>query len=637
MSVGETSCLLHRRADTGLRPAGGYPQPARGGLDGAPRTADATLTENLYADLRAHVLAALRALLPDLPDDVAARVEVTPAREAAHGDMATNAAMVSARHAGRKPAQLAAELAAALTAGGLATAETAGPGFVNLRLPTATLRAQLPVVLRAGEAYGDSTMGGGLPVNVEYVSANPTGPMHIGHCRGAVVGDALANLLAKAGYAVTKEYYINDAGAQVAALAWAAYWRYLQAIGTTLPEDGYAALVPGGLQYRGDYLVPVGQRLAATHGPGLAATGAMPAPAALWLDVVRQTTIDMMLASIREDLAALGVVPDVFTSERALLDGGAVDRAIELLRARGLVYEGVLEPPKGKLPDDWEPRPQMLFRATAFGDDVDRPLKKSDGSNTYFANDIAYHADKAARGARAMIDVWGADHGGYVSRMKAAVRALGRGETLDIVLCQIVHVVRGGVPVRMSKRAGSFVTLRDLIDEVGRDAVRFTMLTRKPDAQMEFDLDLARASTRENPVWYVQYVHARCRSVLRLAAATLGAAETSPAALAQAALDSLTAPAELAMVRRLIAWPRVVEGAALAREPHRIAFFLYDLASDFNMLWQSGRADATLRFLREDAPAETLARLALVSAVAIVIRSGLAVAGVVPVEELRDE
>jgi arginyl-tRNA synthetase len=592
------------------------------------------LSENLYADIRAQVARALTTAVPDLPAEVIGRVEVTPARDPAHGDMATNAAMVAARHARRKPAELAAEIVAGLRGcAEIATAEPAGPGFVNLRLDPAILRAQLPRILRAGEGYGDSQVGQGVAVNVEYVSANPTGPLHIGHCRGAVVGDALANLLHKAGFAVTKEYYINDAGAQVVALAWAAYWRYLQAIGTPLTEEDFAAIVPGGLQYRGDYLVPVGNALAARHGRSLAAEDATPAAPSLWLDLVRDSTIELMLAAIREDLAALGVVQDVFTSERALLEGGAVERAIAVLRARDLIYEGVLEPPKGKIPQDWEPRPQTLFRATRFGDDVDRPLRKSDGSNTYFANDIAYHADKAARGAQVMIDVWGADHGGYVSRMKAAVRALSPdSEPLDILLCQIVHVLRAGQPVRMSKRAGSFVTLRDLLDEVGRDAVRFIMLMRKSDAQMEFDLDLAIAQTRENPVYYVQYAHARCRSVLRRAAEQ-GA--TDAETLAAADLSYLTAESELVMLRRLIEWPRQVEAAALAHEPHRIAFFLYDLAADFNMLWNRGNDDAALRFLQEDRPAETLARLALVSAVAIVIRSGLAVLGVTPVEELR--
>jgi arginyl-tRNA synthetase len=596
------------------------------------------MTDNLYADLRDRVLAALRAILPDLADDVAARVEVTPTREAAHGDMATNAAMVAARSARQAPARLAAALVEALRRDvpEIEQAEAAGPGFVNLRLRADTLRGVLPAILRAGEAYGTADIGRGERVNVEYVSANPTGPMHVGHCRGAVVGDALANLLARAGYAVTKEFYVNDAGAQVAALAWAAYWRYLQALGTTLSEAEFAALVPGGLQYRGDYLVPVGERLAALHGAALAAPGACPADPGVWLDTVRSFTVAAMLDSIREDLAALNVRQDVFFSERTLVERGATDAVIEEMRGKGLIYEGTLEPPKGKLPDDWEPREQTLFRATQFGDDVDRPLRKSDGSNTYFANDIAYHAEKLARGAEVLIDVLGADHGGYVSRMQAAVRALSDGKSrLEVVLCQIVHIMRGGEPVKMSKRAGTYVALRDLIDEVGPDAVRFTMLTRKPDAQMDFDLDAVVAQTRENPVFYVQYAHARCRSVLRAAAGMLGEAAIAAPALAAAPLESLSAPPEMALIRRLIAWPRTLQAAALAREPHRIAFFLYDLAGDFHMLWNRGKDDSTLRFLQQEQPAETLARLALVAATAVVIRSGLAVLGVAPVEEMR--
>ena len=593
------------------------------------------MTDDIYKTVRDTVAAALQALLPDLPADVAARVEVSPARDPQHGDMATNAAMVSAKAARLPPAQIAARLAEALSGGPVIDrAEAAGPGFVNLRLRPEALRATLPAILSAGEAYGSSTLGQGQPVNVEYVSANPTGPMHIGHCRGAVVGDALANLMAKAGFAVTKEYYINDAGAQVQALAWAAYWRYLQALGTAMTEDAFAGAVPGGLQYRGDYLVPVGAALQARHGASLAGPDATIADPALWLDTVRDETVAAMMESIRTDLAALGVVPDVFTSERRLVQAGAVDHVIERLDAQGLLYEGILEPPKGKTPDDWEPREQTLFRATQFGDDVDRPLRKSDGSNTYFANDIAYHADKMDRGASLMIDVWGADHGGYVSRMTSAVKALAGsgGQRLEIVLCQIVRVVRGGQPVKMSKRAGTYVTLADLLEEVGRDAVRFTMLTRKSDAQMEFDLDAVVAQTRENPVFYVQYAHARCRSVLRAAGEQY---DVSRAALAVAPLESLQAEAEMALIRRLASWPRTVEGAAQAQEPHRIAFFLYDLAGDFHMLWNRGRDDSTLRFLQADRPAETLARLALVEATATVIRSGLAVLGVEPVEEMR--
>ncbi len=595
------------------------------------------MTANLFAAMREHVLAALGALVPDLPAEIMARVEVTPARDEAHGEMATNAALLAAKPARLPPAKIAASLAEALRGVPLvAEAAPAGPGFVNLRLQPTAWRAQLPAILGAGAAYGASRLGEGVRVNVEYVSANPTGPLHIGHCRGAVVGDALANLLEKAGFAVLKEFYVNDAGAQVAALAWAAYWRYLQALGTGPSEEEFAARVPGGLQYRGEYLVPVGAALAAAHGDALAGPGGTIADPSLWLDTVRGFAIAAMMAEMRADLARLGVRQEVFSSERALLENGATDRVVDMLRGKNLIYEGTLEPPKGKLPEDWEPREQTLFRATRFGDDVDRPLRKSDGSNTYFANDIAYHADKLARGADVLIDVLGADHGGYVPRMKAAVRALSDDQAaFEVVLCQIVHVLRGGVPVRMSKRAGAYVTLRDLIDEVGADAVRFTMLTRKADAQMEFDLDAVVAQTRENPVFYVQYAHARCRSVLRAAAEMLGEAATREGALAAAPLDMLDAPPEHALIRRLAAWPRIVEGAALAREPHRIAFFLYELASDFHMLWNRGKDDATLRFLQPDRAADTIARLALVAATAVVIRSGLAVLGVAPVEEMR--
>ena len=591
------------------------------------------MTDHIHDVVRNRILQALQIAVPDLPADIASRVEVTPTRDPAHGDLATNAAMLAAKFARCKPADLAAKLAANLSADPLvAEAASAGPGFVNLRLHASAWRGLLPGILLAGEAYGDLPSRG-VRVNVEYVSANPTGPMHIGHCRGAVVGDALANLLAKAGFAVTKEFYSNDAGAQVAALGWAAYWRYLQALGTNMSQEEFAAAVPGGLQYGGDYLVPIGRALAEAHGAALAGPGLSIADPALWLDTVRDFTVAQMNAGIREDLAALGVHHDVFTSERGLLESGAVAATLVRLQNDDLVYRGTLEPPKGKLPDDWEPREQLLFRATKFGDDIDRPLQKSDGSSTYFANDIAYHADKIARGFDIMIDVWGADHGGYVSRMQAAAKAFGG--KLDVVLCQIVHVLKNGEPVRMSKRAGSYVALRDLIDEVGPDAVRFTMLTRKADAQMEFDIAAAVAQTRENPVFYVQYAHARCRSVLRAAAEMFSPEAVGVEKLAQTPLESLENEAELALVRRLAAWPRCVEAAALAREPHRIAFFLYDLAGDFHMLWNRGRDDAALRFLQPDHPGETLARIALVAATAGVIRSGLAVMGVTPVEEMR--
>ena len=592
---------------------------------------------DLYARLRETVLAALTQIVPDLPAEIAARVEVTPTRDQAHGDMATNAAMVSAKAARQPPAKIAAALVQHLNAGPeIATAEAAGPGFVNLRLHPATFRALLPVILKAGESYGDATTGAGTKVNVEYVSANPTGPMHIGHCRGAVVGDALANLLTKAGYEVTKEYYINDAGAQVTALAWAAYWRYLQAIGSPMTEAAFNAEVPGGLQYKGEYLIDVGKTLSEKYQASLATPALGIASPELWLDTVKEFTIDAMMTEVREDLRLLGVQQDIYSSERALVASGAADAIIEKLHADGLIYEGVLEPPKGKTPEDWEPRPQTLFRATQFGDDVDRPLRKSDGSNTYFANDIAYHADKIARGYDVLIDVLGADHGGYVPRMKAAVRALSADQTkFEAVLCQIVHIIRGGQPVKMSKRAGTYVTLRDLLEEVGKDAVRFTMLTRKSDAQMEFDLDQVLATTRENPVFYVQYAHARCRSVLRAAAEMFPSGSISNRKLANTGIDTLTGEPELTLIRRLALWPRTVESAAIAREPHRIAFFLYDLAADFHMLWNRGKDDTTLRFLQADHLPETLARLALVAATAIVIRSGLVVMGVTPVEEMR--
>jgi arginyl-tRNA synthetase len=579
------------------------------------------MSEDLFADLRHHVLAALTTLIPGLAPELLARVELTPTKDPTHGDMASNAAMLAARPAGRNPRELAEALAAALAGQhGIAKAEPAGPGFLNLTLDTGLLLAQLPVILAAGAGYGQGAPKG--RVNVEYVSANPTGPLHVGHCRGAVVGDSLANLLAKAGYDVTKEFYINDAGAQVVALARSLYVRYLEALDMPQHAEAYAASVPGGMQYGGAYLVPLGFELAAKYDDKFA-----DAPESAWLDLFRDYGTAQMLALIREDLAALGVHHDVFCSERALLAAGGVERGLQRLRDAGLIYRGTLEPPKGKTPEDWEPREQELFRSTEFGDDIDRPVKKSDGSNTYFANDIGYHADKMARGFDAMIDVWGADHGGYVKRMQAAVKALAGNEQarLDIVLCQIVRVMKDGLPVRMSKRAGTFVELKDLIDEVGPDAVRFIMLMRKSDAQMEFDLNAAVAQTRDNPVFYVQYAHARCRSVLRAAGTVDQTAD----------LGSLAAPEELTLIRRLIAWPRLVAQAAEAREPHRIAFYLYELAGEFHALWNAGRDDAALRFIQLGKPVETAARIALVAACATVLRAGLQVLGVTPAEEMR--
>ncbi|MEK9753439.1 MAG: arginine--tRNA ligase [Rhodospirillaceae bacterium] len=553
------------------------------------------------------------------------RVVVEAPRDPAMGDLATNAALVLAKAAGLKPRDLAERIAAKLAE--LPTvegAEVAGPGFINLGIAADFWHRQMAEILRRGTAYGDSAVGKGTRINVEYVSANPTGPLHVAHARGAVIGDALARLLAKAGYDVSTEYYINDFGAQVEALARSAHLRYREALGEEIGE------IPSGL-YPGEYMIPVGRHMAEREGDKW-----LGRPEAEWLALFRDVAVEMMMANVREDLAQLGIEQQVFTSERSLVEAGAVEAVFAALEERGLIYVGVLEPPKGKAPDDWEPRPQTLFKATDFGDDVDRPLKKSDGSWTYFANDIAYHYDKYRRGFATMIDMFGADHGGYVKRMKAAVTALtGNPEALDIRLCQIVHLTKGGEPMRMSKRAGTFVTLRDLIDEVGKDVVRFIMLTRKSDTQMEFDLEKAVEQSRDNPVFYVQYAHARCRSVLRNALELFQVDEISPAALADVDLGRLTDGSELDLIRHMAGWPRMVEGAAQAHEPHRVAYYLNELAELFHGLWNKGRDDATLRFIHEDDKSLTLARLALVQAVATVIASGLGVFGVEPVEELR--
>lgn len=561
------------------------------------------------------------------------RIAVEPPREASHGDVATNAALVLAGPARSKPRTLATLLAGHLLATeGVETAEVAGPGFINLRLSKAFWLARLAEILEAGVAYGDSTVGGGQKVNIEYVSANPTGPLHVGHGRGAVVGDALGSLLEKAGFAVTREYYVNDAGAQVDKLARAAYWRYLTALGDGAGADAadrYAGETPP--EYRGDYLVPVGAALADRHGEGLAGLAESE-----WLAPVRELAVAEMMALIEDDLKALGVVFDVVSSERALVEAGGVDAALKTLEERGLIYTGVLEPPKGKLPDDWEPRPQTLFRSTDFGDDVDRPLRKSDGSWTYFASDIAYHLDKYRRGFPMLIDVWGADHGGYVKRMQAAVKAVtDAGAELDVKLCQMVNLLDAGQPVRMSKRAGTYVTLREVLDRVGRDVFRFIMLTRRNDAPLEFDFEKVTEQSRDNPVFYVQYAHARCHSVIRHAAGEFGSQAVADAALAGADLARLTDPAELDLIKAMAAWPRLVEGAAEAHEPHRIAFYLQDLAGLFHLLWTKGKDDAELRFVTPADRPLTLARLALVRAVQVVLASGLKVIGVEPVQELR--
>jgi arginyl-tRNA synthetase len=583
---------------------------------------------NLFAVFRQRILDAVAALIGEgaLPPGLELTgITAEPPREASHGDVATNAAMVLAKSARMKPRDIADKLAPLLRRHpDVVAVEVAGPGFINIRLSDAFWHRQLVEVLGAGTAYGDSSIGRGRKIDVEYVSANPTGPMHIGHCRGAVFGDALSNLLAKAGYQVCREYYINDAGAQVDVLARSAYLRYREALGESIS-------IPDGL-YPGDYLKPVGAAIAARDGErwfGLAE--------AEWLESFRAYAVDAMMVLIREDLAALGIRHDLFTSELALYRNGKVQHAVDTLKARDLVYRGVLEPPKGKQPEDWEPREQLLFRATAYGDEVDRPLQKSDGSWTYFAADIANHFDKFERGYSAMIDVWGADHGGYVKRMQAAAKAMAGNDdvVLDVKICQLVNLLDGGEPVKMSKRSGSFVTLREVVDEVGKDVVRFIMLTRKNDAPLDFDFARVTEQSKDNPVFYVQYAHARAHSVLRNAATEMARQEISADVLASADLGRLVHPAEIGLIKQTAGWPRIVEAAAEAHEPHRIAFYLYELASTFHGLWNMGKEDASLRFIVAEDRALTLARLALIRGLATVIASGLAVLGVQPVEEMR--
>ena len=560
------------------------------------------------------------------------RVVVEPPRDAGHGDMATNAAMVLAREAKAKPRDLAEAIAARLRADPLIEkVDVAGPGFINLSLKTSAWTDALRTVLREGQAFGRAAPPSSAKVNVEYVSANPTGPMHVGHCRGAVFGDALASLLDFAGYDVAREYYINDAGAQVDVLARSAFLRYREALG----ED--IGAIPDGL-YPGDYLKPVGQALAAEHGDKLRGMSE-----AQWLPIVRAKAIAMMMDEIKGDLAALNIKHDVFFSERSLIESGnnRVAETIDFLRAKGDVYEGRLPPPKGAPVEDWEDREQTLFRATAYGDDVDRPLLKSDGSYTYFASDIAYHKNKFDRGFRDFVDVWGADHGGYIKRLQAAVKAVTADKAaLDVKIVQLVKLLRNGEPVRMSKRAGDFVTLREVVDEVGNDAVRFMMLYRKNDAVLDFDLAKVIEQSRDNPVFYVQYGHARGHSIFRNAREdVLGdlpeEASARLAYLAGAPVERLTDPAELDLLKRLALYPRMIEGAAAAHEPHRIAFYLYDLASEFHALWTKGRDLPYLRFISDKDAEMTKARLAMVQGVVSVLASGLGILGVHAPNEMR--
>ena len=580
---------------------------------------------NLFADIRALVVAELGAMADagQLPPGLdLGNVTVEPPRDQAHGDMATNAAMVLAKPAGQVPRLIAEALAARLTRDPrISAAEVAGPGFLNLRLSNVVWQGVVKAALQDGADFGRSNAGAGRKVNVEFVSANPTGPMHVGHVRGAVVGDALSNLLAFAGWTVTREYYINDGGAQVDVLARSAFERYREANGLE-PE------IREGL-YPGDYLVPVGEALKAKYADTL-----LNQPESVWLAPLRDFASAMMMQEIRNDLAQLGVRMDVYSSEKALYGTGKIEAAIQTLRDQGLIYEGYLEPPKGKTLDDWEPRKQTLFRSTAHGDDVDRPVMKSDGSWTYFAPDIAYHYDKVQRGFDELIDILGADHGGYVKRMKAAVSALSHGKVaLEIKLIQLVKLFKNGEPFKMSKRAGTFVTLRDVVEQAGADVTRFMMLTRKNDVALDFDFARVLEQSKDNPVFYVQYANARINSVLRKAVAA--GIDVSDAALAKADLTRLSHPAEIDMAQQIAEWPREVEIAAKGNEPHRIAFFLYELASEFHGLWNRGNDDTSLRFYQEGNAATTSAKIALARATGVVIAAGLAILGVTPVEEMR--
>ncbi|MBT4873339.1 MAG: arginine--tRNA ligase [Marinovum sp.] len=580
---------------------------------------------NLFSEIRALVLAALEKMAADgdLPAGLSFdAVAVEPPRDPLHGDMATNAAMVLAKPSGRKPREIADVLAAALRQDPRITAaDVAGPGFLNLRLAPAVWQSLIKEVLEHGQSFGRSSVGAGQRVNVEYVSANPTGPLHVGHTRGAVFGDALASLLDYAGYAVTREYYINDGGAQVDVLARSVYLRYLEAHGREVAfEDG---------TYPGDYLISVGQALKDKVGAEF-----IDKDEQLWLAEVREFAATAMMDMIREDLALLGVKMDHFFSEKSLYGTGRIESAIDKLRAKGLIYEGVLEPPKGKKPEDWEPREQTLFKSTEHGDDVDRPVMKSDGSWTYFAPDIAYHSDKVDREFDLLIDILGADHGGYVKRMKAAVSALSDGKVpFEIKLTQLVRLYKDGEPFKMSKRAGTFVTLRDVIDQVGADVTRFVMLTRKNDAPLDFDFDKVLEQSRENPVFYVQYAHARVCSVLRRASEA--GITVDDGILRGADLTLLAHPAELSVAKKLGEWPRLIEIAARTNEPHRVAFFLYELASELHALWNKGNEEPSLRFVQDDDPGTSQAKIALARAVSVVISAGLAILGVTPAEEMR--
>jgi arginyl-tRNA synthetase len=584
---------------------------------------------NVHALVHARILSALEALQREgaLPAGLdLANVEVSPPREAAHGDLASNAALVLAKQAKMKPRDIADRLAEKMKATPeIDAVDVAGAGFLNLRFKPSFWHGVVAAILRDGTNFGRADLGKGERINVEFVSANPTGPMHVGHTRGAVFGDALVKLLQFTGYEVTPEYYINDAGTQVDALARSAYLRYREALGEDIGS------IPAGL-YPGDYVKPVGEALAKEHGHSL-----LNYPEERWLPLVRETAIAAMLVQIKEDLAALNIQHEMFFSERSLTAGeDQVRDTIEELRKKGVVFEGRLDKPKGHDDGEWEDREQTLFRSTDFGDDVDRALMKSDGSYTYFAADMAYHRNKLARGFKTLINVFGADHAGYITRMKAAVAALSDGKaTLDIKVCQLVKLFRAGEPVRMSKRAGTFVTLREVVDEVGRDPVRFMMLYRKNDAPLDFDMAKVLEQSKDNPVFYVQYAHARAKSVFRNAQAAFpGLTESSPQVLG-ADLVRLDDPGELDLIRRLAAYPVLVQSAARAHEPHRVSFYLYDLASAFHTQWTRGNDSPHLRFIQPDDGSLTAARLALIGAVVNVVASGLSLLGVMAPDEMR--
>lgn len=584
---------------------------------------------DVFTGFHGHVLAAVQQLKHDgvVPQDASvAGISLETPKDPTHGDLATNAAMVLAKPAKLPPRALAERIVPLIASDPyVEKVEIAGPGFINLTLTRAFWPSVLRMVLEQGDAFGRSAIGKGQAVNVEYVSANPTGPMHVGHCRGAVFGDALANLLAFAGYDVTREYYVNDAGAQVDVLARSAYLRYREALGEDIGD------IPEGL-YPGEYLKPVGEQLASNHGRDL-----LDMPESEWLPLVRSTALKAMLTMIEDDLAQLGIRHDVFFSERSLIEGeDEVGETIAELKSRGLVYEGRLPPPKGRIDEEWEDREQLLFRASDYGDDQDRPLVKSDGSYTYFASDIAYHYDKFRRGFKSMIDVWGADHSGHIKRMQAAISALTDGNAdLDVKVCQLVRLFRAGEPVKMSKRAGTFVTLRDVVDEVGAGPVRFMMLYRKNDAPLDFDFAKVTEQSRDNPVFYVQYAHARASSVLRNVGETFADLCVTEDALVRADLTRLNDDAEIALIRRLTQFPRIVEGAAQAHEPHRIGFYLYDLAGDFHGLWNRGKDLPQLRFIYGTDRELTRARVALVAATKRVLALGLGILGVEAMHELH--